>query len=227
MNNDYLKQLEALLRSHANPTVAGPMQSYMKDHFPFLGIKTPERSMLTNSFIKEHVVPHGDELDSIVRALWALPEREFHYTAMILLEKQRKKATKPQIELLEELICSKSLWDTVDLLAGHLVGNLFTLYPELIPIYIERWMESGHMWLQRTAILFQLGYKQRTDSRLLFDCIRRVADSKEFFIRKAIGWALREYSKTNEAAVRQFVADTALSPLSVREALRVVDKKKK
>jgi 3-methyladenine DNA glycosylase AlkD len=226
MNNAYLEQLEALLRSHANPTVAGPMQAYMKGHFPFLGIKTPERNMLTSSFIKEHGVPHGDELDSIVRALWAMPEREFHYTAMILLEKQRKKATKMQIELLEELICSKSWWDTVDLLAGHLVGNLFTLYPELISVYIKRWMESENMWLQRTAILFQLGYKQRTDSRLLFDCIRRVADSKEFFIRKASGWALREYSKTNEAAVRQFVADTVLSPLSVREALKVVDKKK-
>ncbi|KPV59960.1 DNA alkylation repair protein, partial [Paenibacillus sp. A3] len=109
---------------------------------------------------------------------------------------------------------------------GHSVGELFTRFPELIPVRTQRWMASDSMWLQRTALLFQLRYKKRTDAALLFDLIRQCAASKEFFIRKAIGWALREYSKTDEAAVRRFVAETALSPLSIREALKYVDRRK-
>jgi 3-methyladenine DNA glycosylase AlkD len=225
MSNTYIDRLEALLRSHADEAKAAPMQAYMKNLFPFLGIKNPERMALTKAYIKEHGVPEGNELHSTVRKLWQLPEREFHYTAMVLLEKKVKGAEASRIDLIEELITTQSWWDTVDLLASHLAGKHFTLYPELIPAYTRRWIESDNMWLQRSAILFQLSYKQRTDVSLLFDFIHRTADSKEFFIRKAIGWALREYSKTDEAAVRRFVAETKLSPLSSREALKVVNKK--
>ncbi|UUZ92747.1 DNA alkylation repair protein [Paenibacillus sp. P25] len=220
----YAGQLEALLRSRANPEQAAGMEAYMREQFPFLGIKTPEREALTKVFLKEHGVPSGDTLEEAVRALWRLPEREFQYTAMALLDKRRKDAGSARIDLLEELVTAKSWWDTVDLLAARLIGNHFTLYPEQIPGYTGRWLDSGNLWPQRSVLLFQLGYKKRTDTALLFGAIRHCADSKEFFIRKAIGWALREYSKTDEAAVRAFVAETPLSPLSVREALKYADR---
>ncbi|TVY01925.1 DNA alkylation repair protein [Paenibacillus cremeus] len=203
------------------------MEAYMRNLFPFLGIKNPERTLLEREFWQYHGVPAGEELIACVEALWALPEREFQYTALNLLEKHVKKAEKEHIDLLEKLIVTNSWWDSVDTIAGKIVGKHLMRFPDLIPTYTEKWIRSDNMWLQRTAILFQLGYKERTNQELLFDYIRRTADSKEFFIRKAIGWALRQYSKVNEEAVRQFVAETPqLSGLSVREALKVVDKNK-
>lgn len=226
MSLSYSNLLETHLRAHANLDKAGPMEAYMRHLFPFLGIKSPERVALVKGFIQEHgVPPQGEELTNTIREVWKLPEREFHYAALQLLEKQLKKLDPAAIDLLEELVITHSWWDTVDTLASRLIGSHFTKYPDLIPIYTERWIESDNMWLQRSALLFQLSYKSRTDSALLFDYIRRTAHSQEFFLRKAIGWTLREYSKTDESAVRQFVAETVLSPLSVREALKHADRK--
>jgi 3-methyladenine DNA glycosylase AlkD len=224
MSNPYTSQLEQWFRLHANPVHAEPMKAYMRDQFQFLGIRSPERVALTKQFFKEQGVPAGEEAEEVVMKLWELPEREFQYVAMALLEKLRKQADRSQIDLLEKLIMDKPWWDTIDFIAGNLVGFHFTLYPELIPTYTDRWITSDHLWLQRTAILFQLGYKKKTDAGLLFDYIRRTADEADFFIRKAIGWALREYSKTDETAVREFVASTKLSPLSAKEALKYVSR---
>ncbi|MFC5647811.1 DNA alkylation repair protein [Paenibacillus solisilvae] len=220
MTQTYAMQIELLLRGHANAEIAGPMIAYMRNQFPFLGIKMPQRSALTKQFMKENGAPSGEELEQAVRELWALPEREFQYTALMMLEKRVKEITPAQTELLEHIITTGSWWDTVDVIAGHLVGALFSRYPELIPVYTQKWIHSDNLWLRRTAILFQLQYKGRTDKELLFSFIRLCAGEEDFFIRKAIGWALREYSKTNPDAVRQFVAGIELSPLSKREALK-------
>ncbi|NOU93009.1 DNA alkylation repair protein [Paenibacillus sp. LMG 31456] len=221
MSYSYSNRLENWLRAHANSEKASPMEAYMRNLFPFLGIKSPDRVKLVKAFIQEHgIPPQGEELTCTIRELWQLPEREFHYTALQLLEKHLKKLEPAAIDLLEELVVTHSWWDTVDTIAGRLIGSYFTQYPDLIPVYTERWINSDNMWLQRSALLFQLSYKKRTDEALLFDYIRRTAHSKEFFLRKAIGWALRQYAKTNEPAVRQFVSETELSPLSVREALK-------
>ncbi|MCQ6561972.1 DNA alkylation repair protein [Paenibacillus mendelii] len=225
MNSAYVNQLEEWLRSQANEANAGPMSTYMRNRFPFLGLKNPERVILTRSFLLEYGMPPDEELEQIVRELWLLPEREFQYTAMHLLEKRMKQSEPERIELLQWMITTKSWWDTVDLIAGKLVGGLFTRYPELIPVYTDIWIASEDLWLRRSAILFQLGYKRDTDQQLLFDYIRRCAGEDDFFIRKAIGWALREYSKTDKEAVIAFVAETKLSPLSVREALKWVQAK--
>ncbi|UVI29988.1 DNA alkylation repair protein [Paenibacillus spongiae] len=225
MNSAYVNQLEEWLRSEANPENAGPMSAYMRNLFPFLGLKNPERVILTRSFLLEYGMPADDELERVVRELWLLPEREFHYTAMQLLEKRLKQSEPEWIELLQWMITEKSWWDTVDLIAGKLVGGLFTRYPELIPVYTDMWIASDNLWLRRSAILFQLHYKDNTDQELLFEYIRRCEGEEEFFIRKAIGWALREYSKTNKEAVIRFVSETELSPLSVREALKWVKAK--
>jgi 3-methyladenine DNA glycosylase AlkD len=225
MASFYTDKLEALLRAHCSEVDAAAMSAYMRDQFPFLGIRNPQRVALTKQFWKEHGYPKGAEGVKVAEELWALPEREFHYTALQLLTQLRKDAEKEHIHLLEHMVVTNSWWDSVDPIADHLIGVHLQKYPDLIPTYVEKWLSSDHMWLQRTAILFQLKYKQRTDVPLLFRCIRRMADSEEFFIRKAIGWALREYSKTDAAAVQTFVAETELSPLSVREALKVIQQK--
>ncbi|WP_205516997.1 DNA alkylation repair protein [Paenibacillus sp. SYP-B3998] len=222
MSLPYTDKFEMWLREHHNASYAPSMEAYMRNQFPFLGIKNPERVALTKQFWKEHGFPKADEGVQIAQELWQLPEREFAYTAMMILVKLRKELEKSHLEVLEGFVVTKSWWDTVDIIADHLIGYYLQQFPELIPASVEKWLVSDNMWLQRTAILFQLKYKQKTDVPLLFDCIRRMADSKEFFIRKAIGWALREYSKTDAEAVRAFVATTELSPLSVREALKAI-----
>ncbi|MBW5444596.1 DNA alkylation repair protein [Cohnella sp. CFH 77786] len=219
---EYTDSFAEFLRAHRNDNEAVPMAAYMKNHFPFLGLKTPVRTALTREYWKSRGLPTREEFRTVVQELWALPEREFQYTAMAILDRMDKSLTANDIGLLEELILTRPWWDTVDLLAGHSVGRLFARHPELISAYTNKWMDSGELWLQRTALLFQLGYKSKTDAGLLFRLIEQCKESKEFFIRKAIGWALRELSKTDPDAVVSYVVEAGLSPLSEREALKFV-----
>ncbi len=218
----YTRALAVWFREHADAKKAGPMEGYMRNRFSFLGIKTPERIQLTREFWSKYGFPVGEELLLVVQQLWQLPEREFQNVAMAFLEKHGKHAAKLDVDVFEKLVTTKSWWDTVDYLASHTMGDHLTKYPDLIPDYTGRWIQSDDLWLRRTAILYQLRYKERTDVERLFDYIVRCKDEKEFFIRKAIGWALREYSKTDKAAVLRFVSETQLSPLSEREALKYI-----
>lgn len=202
-----------------NENNAAAMIRYMRDQFPYLGLKAPERKALYQQFIDKQGIPDIDEVPAVVKALWQLPEREFQYDALTLLEKIHKKWPEHFISLFESLITEKSWWDTVDTLS-KLVGMYFRKYPaQRLPV-TERWINSSNIWLQRSALIFQLHYKQDTDTRLLFDYILRCNTSKEFFIQKAIGWALRQLAKTNPTAVQSFVANNTLAPLSIREALK-------
>lgn len=218
MSDTYTEAIIELLGQHRDPAQAGPMEAYMKNHFPFLGIKSPQRRELTKQFFKEHGIPENWE--QVVRSLWTLPEREYHYVALDILEKTKKRLTPAHLPLTVDLITTQSWWDTVDYLASHTTGKLFAMYPALIEPNTTAWINGQNMWLQRTAILFQLSYKEKTDEQLLFSLIIKCADSDQFFIQKAIGWALREYAKTNPEAVREFVKATPLASLSRREALK-------
>jgi 3-methyladenine DNA glycosylase AlkD len=122
--------------------------------------------------------------------------------------------------LLEKLITTESWWDTVDGLAANQVGGVLARFPEIREPYIDRWRQEEDFWLRRTTLLFQLRYKGQTDADLLFALIKENLADQEFFIQKAIGWSLREYSKSNAEAVQQFVAETELSGLAQREALK-------
>jgi 3-methyladenine DNA glycosylase AlkD len=159
--------------------------------------------------------------------LWALPEREFQYVAVGLLGKFEKELPPEFTETLETLIVTKSWWDTVDSIAAGTVAKHFQRYPEVHAETLPRWRRSENFWLRRTCILFQLGYKKETDFPLLCEIIRENLGSKEFFINKAIGWALRQYSRTDAQAVRDFVGQTPLNPLSAREALKWLEKRVK
>lgn len=216
----WLVPLRDTFKRHGDREDAAVMESYMKGIAPFFGIKaTPRRELL-----KEHIALYGpaamDELPGIARAAFACPERELHQTAVDLLMKQARKLGPAHLPLVEELILTKSWWDTVDALAIHVAGVILKRHPKEIAAWNKRWINSDDLWLNRTAILFQNRWKEDTDQGLLFANIDRHAARKEFFIRKAIGWALRELSGTDPDAVRRFVATRDLSPLSEREALR-------
>lgn len=216
----YSRALQVYFERYRNLEKAEPMEQYMRNQYPFLGIQAPERTRLLREFLKENGVPSKEELPHIVQDLWKLPEREFQIIALNLLEKQHKIVDETFLPLLEGIITTKSWWDTVDYIAPRLVGLIFARQPYLIGDYIPRWMASGNIWLQRTCILFQLKYKDKMDTDLLFSLIQELSHSKEFFIQKAIGWVLREYAKTSPDTVLQFVSTHSLAPLSKREALK-------
>ena len=200
-----------------NEQQAGPMAKYMKNLFPFLGIKKPEREKLQKSFFQQTGLLKEPFEPQFVLRLWDLSQREYQYTAMDYIGKSLKKIDKDHLPLFKELITIKSWWDTVDMLAQKPVGTIAKNHHEVIPETIEGWSSSDHLWLRRSAILFQLKYKEQTDEELLYRYIEQNADSSEFFIQKAIGWALREYSKTNPQSVKTFIETHFLARLSVRE----------
>lgn len=217
----YTLSLKTLFEQNTNPAQAGPMKKYMRDQFEYLGIKSPQFSALLKDFIKQNGLPPLAKLDVISRDLWSLPQREFQYVATSFLGRLENKLEPEFMTTIEYLLITKSWWDTVDTLAGHTVGTHFKRFPKVREKYLKKWSKSNNFWLRRTALLFQLGYKKETDFDLLCETIQENLGSDEFFINKAIGWALRQYAHTNPAPVKKFVKATKdLHPLSRREALK-------
>ena len=217
----YLIPLKSLFEQNANPEQAGPMKKYMRDQFEYLGIKTPQSTALIKEFIKQNGLPPLDKLDIISRDLWSLPQREFQYMATSFLGRLENNLKPEFITTIEYLLVTKSWWDTVDALASHAVGAQFKRFPDVREKYLKKWRTSDNFWLRRTTLLFQLGYKKETDFDLLCEIIQENLGSDEFFINKAIGWALRQYAHTDPAPVKKFVNTTkGLHPLSRREALK-------
>lgn len=213
-----MMDIQTLFRANSSHVDAKPMEAYMKNQFSFLGIRAGERKKLLARFLKEQGEPV--DLLGLVKILFQEEEREFQYVAIDLLSRYGKKQPSEAISVYEELVVQKSWWDTVDGLAGTVISNHFAMYPELIPSYNAKWIDGDNIWLARTAILFQLKYKEKTDAELLFSNCEKWLDSKEFFIQKAIGWALRQYAKESPKEVRRFVKSHSLAPLSKREALK-------
>lgn len=218
---NFTTELQNVFRDNASADNAAPMQAYMKNLFAYLGIRNENRKALLKPILQKYSDEIKHDFRQIVLELWQLPEREFHYCAMEILQKEIKRDLKIEdISLIETLLVTHSWWDSVDAIAKHVLGKYLEVFPDEIPLVIKRFSNSGNMWLNRSAILFQLGYKNKTNAGILFRECAKHGHSKEFFIRKAIGWALREYAKTNAEAVRKFVFETPLSPLSEREALK-------
>ncbi|BCG59078.1 DNA alkylation repair protein [Paenibacillus sp. URB8-2] len=213
--NEPLKQLVRKLEDARDPEAAAAMSAYMRDQFPFLGVRTPVRRQLLKVFLNEH-----PPVKEWIPLMWEKPEREYQYCGVDIALSLRKKLEPSDLPMIEECIVSRSWWDTVDLLASNAAGFLLRKYPQLQAEYGEKWLRSDNMWLNRTAILFQLHYKEATDEALLYRYIREHASSNEIFIQKAVGWALREYSKTNPASVEAFIGQEELKPLSRREGMK-------
>lgn len=219
--SEYYQLVRNTFADHGNPTVAQGQIAYMKHHFDFFGLKMPTWSGLTKEMLKQHGMLTGQALDELIRLCFADEHREMHYFALELVQKSLKNQPSEWIGMLEELILTNSWWDSVDWIA-KLVGMHFKKYPQLIVPVTTHWMASGEMWLQRVCIIFQLSYKEKTDTALMFRCIEQVASSKEFFLQKAAGWALRQHSRTAPDLIRDFVETHQLAPLTRREALRLM-----
>ncbi len=222
---EYYQKVVALFQQKGDPDRAQGQMWYMRYQFEYFGLKAPEWLALAKTLFEEYGIPEGEALLETARLFYEDDHREANYFAIEMVQKVMKQQPESLIDFFEELIATKSWWDTVDWLS-KLAGMHFQRFPHLTKPVTERWMASGNIWLQRSAIIFQLKFKTKTDTDMLFDYIRRVADSKEFFLQKGAGWALREYSKTDPEAVAQFIRDTPLAPLTKREGMKWVVKNK-
>lgn len=216
---EYLSELSQILSQQADPETATAMSQYMKNLFPFWGIQKPVRSKLEKPFIKK-VVMLEDQGRHMIDRLWKEPQREYQYIGLDILDKLKRSWKKEDIQLLEKFITEKSWWDTVDYIASNACGTFFEQYPAQIDSICNQWIISDNIWLVRSAILFQLKYGEKTDEQRLFDYCLRHIHSNEFFIQKAMGWALREYGYRKNERVVAFLERHPFPALTVREGLK-------
>jgi 3-methyladenine DNA glycosylase AlkD len=218
----FIETLEQEFQKNENVKIAQEQKAYMRNQFEYYGLKAPERRKIQAPFLVRQFLPEKKELHKIVKELWNKPQRDYQYFSQELVFKYVNQLERSDMPLFEYMVTHKSWWDTIDFIAVKLMGEYFKIYPEQIELYIEKWLNSNNIWLQRCAILFQLKYKEELNTNVLSYVIKSLLGSKEFFINKAIGWVLREYSRTNPKWVVVFVDKTELNALSRREALRLI-----
>ena len=220
-----LKRVRAAFAQAADPSKAAPMRAYMKSAMPYHGVPTPLRRRLERELFRGLAFTGAADWERGVRALWRGARfREERYAALDLCGHRASRAfqTPDAMPLYEEIVVDGAWWDYVDDVASHRVGFILSRHPKAMKPLMRKWSLSENLWKRRTAILSQLGFKKDTDLALLDDCIRPSLDSREFFLQKAIGWALRQYAWTDPGWVRRRVARLGgkLKPLSRREALK-------
>jgi 3-methyladenine DNA glycosylase AlkD len=218
----FISVLTKRFREASDPENAVFQKAYLKDQFEFFGIKTEQRRIITKSHFQQHPIHDYKDLEEIVTELWRLPQREYQHAGQELLYYCKNIWTADTIRLIEYCITHQSWWDTVDYLSTYGAGHWLTKHAANTGKISRAWNRSDNMWLNRCSLLFQLKYKDNTDTGLLANYIINLSGSKEFFIRKAIGWALREYSKTDPAWVGNFIQHHKLAPLSVREGSKYI-----
>jgi len=218
----FVEAVQARLRPLADVERAVQMHAYMRGQFPFLGIQsTPRRAAVKGlQFYK----PPSVLLFDIAELLWSLPEREYRYVAVDLLARHHKSLSAEDVPRLLDIAARDAWWDTVDGLAG-VVGDVLLSARRKDPDVqgmMDEALASENFWLRRIAMIHQLGWRLDTDQARLFSYAQHLAPESEFFIRKAIGWALRDYARWNPEAVRDFLRrhDNELSNLSVSEAAK-------
>lgn len=216
-----LEDLQDLLPSLGDSEVAFGAQAYMKGIAPFIGVRAPERRKVARGLARKLPRPTSDELGQTVRALWRLQEREYHYLACDLIEIFIECADKNFLaDHVEFLLSHKSWWDTVDLIGSAAVSPLTLKYPSVT--LMRKWSKSSNIWLNRASIQHQRGRKNDTDIPLLLEILDYHSDQSEFFIAKAIGWALRDLSRVNNLEVKKFLREhPELDKVAVREALKL------
>jgi 3-methyladenine DNA glycosylase AlkD len=227
MTHPLVRTVRRAVAEAADPTKAAGMQAYMKSAMPYRGVSAPVLKRLCRDAFKAHPLSTPEEWQGVVLQLWRQAAfREERYAAVLLTQARayREFVTFSSLPMLEEMIVTGAWWDVVDTLASHNLGEILRAEPRRMKPVMRRWARDGDMWKRRSAILCQLGFKRETDLKLLYDCIEPNLSHKDFFIRKAIGWALRQYAWTDPKEVRRYVKANKerLSPLSVREALKNV-----
>ena len=209
----------------ADPEKAVPMAAYMKTDTPFYGVQAAPRKPILREAVRRFPPGTRGEYHEAVLALWNRPHREEKYLAIGYARAFPRFVTVSSVPLFRRMIVEGAWWDLVDEAAVHLVGRVLFNQRDRMAPKVEAWIDRPDMWLRRTAIISQLGHKEATDAGLLFEACERRMEEKEFFIRKAIGWALRDYAGTDPEAVTRFVTANRdrLSGLSYREATKHLD----
>lgn len=211
--------LERAFKGHASPVIAEKQKSYMRGQFPYYGIQKPLRAQLQKDIFIKHPILNQNHLEETVRQLWDRPEREHQYAAIALLKQRMKHSNAEWFPLIEYMLRTKSWWDSVDAIAADLLGPFLKRHPAYLK-KMDRWIKDQDFWIRRAALIYQLHWKGDTDEKRLFDYCLSLSHEKEFFIQKAIGWALRQYARSKPDSVRQFLKQHkgSLSALSFREA---------
>ncbi len=226
----FIHRLRARFEANANAENAAAQKAYMKSSMDFYGLKMPVLRSLYRETLKEEEatgkLPWEDARDTAL-ALWRTAKaREERHAAIELtgIKRHRKQLTIETLPVFDEMITTGAWWDYVDVLAAHRLGAIFEQDEEAVTQAMRQWSVDGDLWRRRSAIICQLRRKAETDQGLLEEAILANVDRKEFWLRKAIGWALREYGKTEPDWVRAFVAqqEDRLSPLSRKEAVRLL-----
>ncbi|MEO9891441.1 DNA alkylation repair protein [Aurantibacter sp.] len=222
MDYDYVNALSQEFEAVGNPEIAAVQKAYLRNQFDFFGMKSPVRRATQKPFLVKQFLPAKESLAELVKTLWIKPQREFHYFAQELTHKYTRQLELADIVLFEFMVINNSWWDTVDFIATNLISNYFRKFPDQRDAITKKWMASENIWLQRCCLLFQLKWKDKLDTQYLEKTIHSLLGSNEFFINKAIGWILRQYSRTNPNWVIDFVSKNNLHSLSKREALRLI-----
>ena len=224
-----LPKLRKALKQAADPARATAMQAYMKSAMPYYGVPTPTHRALCKAAFAGVEFATAEDWQAEVLNIWRNARfREERYAAIGLsgLKQFQRFQTPSAVKMYEELIVTGAWWDYVDSIASNRIGPILRTHPAPMRRKMRTWSKSPNLWKARTSILCQLGFKADTDLDLLYACIEPSLASKEFFLRKAIGWALRQHAWTDPAEVRTYVDRnrTRLSALSIREALKNIGK---
>ncbi len=214
--------VQSELSALSDPDKAAGMQAYMRTEMPFYGVQKPGRTSVMRTLKKDFVPVDHEVYLELVTSLWELPHREEKYLAQGVATAFKEFIRPESLPVYRRFIVEGAWWDFVDETATHLIGPLVLDHPEHMWPIVDQWIDDKDMWLRRTAIICQLGAKERTDTERLFRFCRERLHEAEFFIRKAIGWALREFAKTDPEAVAGFVREhrDEMSGLSFREATK-------
>lgn len=214
----YVSDLYLYLKGLGNETIAHNQAKYMRYRFPFFGLMNAAREKYWKEFQEIEGKLEKSKVVEFARECIQYPEREMWYVASQVLKENKKKLKSEDLEFIKEIIVKSDWWDIVDLLASNCIGAICINFTELRD-EVNSWIHDENFWLRRTAIIYQLGYGVKTDESVLYKHILLTCHEKEFFIRKAIGWALRSYSKINQDSVRSFIETNQdkLSNLSIKE----------
>lgn len=216
---DLIKELAQQFHQHADEQRAIGAANYMRNRFEFIGLDaTTRRAIQQPIFEQLKKSTSAENKWEFAELLWEQNEREYHYAAMDWMNSWKKSWLLPEdADHFEWFLTNHSWWDSVDNIATKVLSAHFYKYPELASVWIEEWRNSPNFWLNRTCLIFQLKYKNEVDFELLKSLIIQMQPNKEFFIQKAIGWALRQYSKYNPTAVGDFIEEIQLTGLAKRE----------
>jgi 3-methyladenine DNA glycosylase AlkD len=220
----FISLLSAEFLLYRNEQNGLSMSKYMKDRFLFYGIKAEDRKRIQKVWVSQ--LPKDLSFEQrweILMELWEKDQREYQYVAIDWLNSWKKEWIHPEdIKQLRWLIENKTWWDSVDAIASNYLGKFAKKFPEMVKEFVEEWRNESNFWINRSCLIFQLKYKKEVDFELLKSLIVQFQPNKEFFIQKAIGWSLRQYSKFAPDEVRDFVTQIKLSGLAYREATKYI-----